>query len=203
MGLAIALVLLAVPGRTLAAGSQHACKASKTRSGTAVRVCAGATRRHGSHRRSKTKKHHAKHAAAKHKATSRVRHTASTPSNAATVANPVCEDATDPVAAGHGSFACDDGSEPACENGSEPTLSNNRLICPVESEADSSSAVCEDESAPVRAGDGSYSCDDGSEPLCQDGAMPTFSNNGSTLICKPLTPAEEAAEGAEAFESDG
>jgi hypothetical protein len=133
-----------------------------------------------------------------------VRHTASTPpSNVATVANPVCEDATDPVAAGHGSFTCDDGSEPACESGSEPTLSNNRLICPVVSEADSSSAVCEDESAPVRAGDGSYSCDDGSEPVCQDGAIPTFSKNGSTLICKPLTAAEEAAAGAETFESDG
>jgi hypothetical protein len=169
-----------------------------------VSVCAGATRRHRSHGRSKAKKHHAEHAASRHKATSRVRHTASTPpSNVASVADPVCEDATDPVAAGQGSFTCDDGSEPACEDGSEPTLSNNRLICPVEPEADSNSALCEDETAPLRAGNGSYSCDDGSEPLCQDGAIPTVSRSGSTLICKPLTAAEEAAAGAETFESDG
>jgi hypothetical protein len=44
-------------------------------------------------------------------------------------------------------------------------------------------ASCEDASAPVPAGDGSFSCRDGSEPACEDGSSPTLSRNGSTLVC--------------------
>jgi hypothetical protein len=58
------------------------------------------------------------------------------------------------------------------------------------------SAQCEDGSAPVRAGDGSFSCDDGSEPECESGATPTPSRNGKSLLCP--TPAESETVTSEA-----
>jgi hypothetical protein len=57
-------------------------------------------------------------------------------------------------------------------------------------------AQCEDGSAPVRAADGSFSCDDGSEPECEDGATPTASRNGNRLLCS--APAESEAGSSEA-----
>jgi hypothetical protein len=48
-------------------------------------------------------------------------------------------------------------------------------------------ATCEDSSAPVRAGDGSFSCDDESEPGCESGSAPTLSSDRSTLICNVAT----------------
>lgn len=57
-------------------------------------------------------------------------------------------------------------------------------------------AQCEDGSAPVRAGDGSFSCADGSEPECESGATPTPSRNGKSLLCP--TPAESEAVSSEA-----
>lgn len=44
-------------------------------------------------------------------------------------------------------------------------------------------AYCEDGSAPVRATDGSFSCDDGSQPECEGGSTPTPSINGTSLVC--------------------
>jgi hypothetical protein len=44
-------------------------------------------------------------------------------------------------------------------------------------------AYCEDGSVPVLVGNGSFSCDDGSEPACEDGATPTVSRNGRSLVC--------------------
>jgi hypothetical protein len=54
-------------------------------------------------------------------------------------------------------------------------------------------AYCEDGSAPVRAGNGSFSCDDGSEPECEDGATPTVSRNGRSLVCPPASEGEAGA----------
>ncbi len=62
-------------------------------------------------------------------------------------------------------------------------------------------AYCEDGSAPVRAGDGSFSCDDGSEPECEDGATPTVSPNGKDLLCPVST--EEASGSSEAQCEEG
>ena len=44
-------------------------------------------------------------------------------------------------------------------------------------------ATCKDGSAPVREEDGSFGCDDGSEPGCEDGSAPVLSSDGSTLLC--------------------
>lgn len=60
-------------------------------------------------------------------------------------------------------------------------------------------AACEDGSAPISAGDGSFSCGDGSEPECEDGSAPTRSADGNSLVCLP--PSEEEAE-AEAGEAE-
>jgi hypothetical protein len=57
-------------------------------------------------------------------------------------------------------------------------------------------AVCEDASAPVRGPSGGFSCADGSEPTCEDGATPTASHNGKSLIC--LLAAESEPSTAEA-----
>jgi hypothetical protein len=61
-------------------------------------------------------------------------------------------------------------------------------------------AYCEDGSAPLRAGDGSFSCDDGSEPECEDGATPTASRNGKSLVCLVTTEDEAGASEAECEE---
>jgi hypothetical protein len=58
-------------------------------------------------------------------------------------------------------------------------------------------ASCEDGSAPVAAGGGSFSCGDGSEPTCEDWATPTPAANGKSLIC-PST----IEEGPEAIEAE-
>ena len=44
-------------------------------------------------------------------------------------------------------------------------------------------AICEDGSGPVRAGDGSFSCEDGSEAACEIGVSPTSSSDGPTFVC--------------------
>ena len=46
-------------------------------------------------------------------------------------------------------------------------------------------AVCEDGSVPVRESDGFFSCDDESEPGCENGSTPMLSRNGLSLICGP------------------
>jgi hypothetical protein len=55
-------------------------------------------------------------------------------------------------------------------------------------------ASCEDASAPVAAPGGGFSCEDGSEPQCEDGATPTPSRNGKVLLC-PISGAGEATTG--------
>jgi hypothetical protein len=62
-------------------------------------------------------------------------------------------------------------------------------------------AVCEDGSAPARAKGGSFSCDDGSEPTCENGAIPTRSGNGKTLVC-PIIFEEETSSGETECEED-
>ena len=58
-------------------------------------------------------------------------------------------------------------------------------------------AACQDGRAPLVAGDGSFSCADGSEPVCADGASPHVS--ASRVIC----PAASAEDQEEAESSEG
>jgi len=61
-------------------------------------------------------------------------------------------------------------------------------------------AVCEDGSAPVNDGGGSFSCADESEPACGDGSAPELSSNGAALVC----PVKASAPGrSEAVCEDG
>jgi hypothetical protein len=55
-------------------------------------------------------------------------------------------------------------------------------------------ALCEDGSKPVRAGADSFTCEDGSEPSCEDNVAPTTSRNGRTLLC-PAPGESEASAG--------
>ncbi len=67
-----------------------------------------------------------------------------------------------------------------------PVLSSNgsTLVCAVKpSGAVLDEAACEDGSAPVREAGGSFSCDDESQPVCENGATPTPSSDGSSLVC--------------------
>lgn len=57
-------------------------------------------------------------------------------------------------------------------------------------------ATCEDETTPTRAADGSYACDDGSEPTCEDGSAPVRLSGTGQPMCR-LSPGQ-ASEGQEA-----
>jgi hypothetical protein len=57
-------------------------------------------------------------------------------------------------------------------------------------------AVCEDGNAPVLGAEGSFSCEDGSEPLCENGATPKRSSDGKSLVC--AVASEPEASGGEA-----
>jgi hypothetical protein len=62
-------------------------------------------------------------------------------------------------------------------------------------------AVCEDASTPVSEGEGSYSCADGSEPICTDGSEPAPASKGSGPVCP--TTAAPVVEFSEASCEDG
>ncbi|MCW3018721.1 MAG: hypothetical protein JWN10_1029 [Solirubrobacterales bacterium] len=51
-------------------------------------------------------------------------------------------------------------------------------------------ARCEGGQTPVRGSGGTFSCGDGSEPECEDGATPTPSHKGTRLVCPVSTEAE-------------
>jgi hypothetical protein len=62
-------------------------------------------------------------------------------------------------------------------------------------------ATCEDGSKPQSEGDGSFSCADGSGPVCSGGAEPVPTKNGANLLC-PAAPGT-GAEWSEAECEDG
>jgi hypothetical protein len=63
-------------------------------------------------------------------------------------------------------------------------------------------ARCEDGSLPVAAANGSFSCDDGSEPECENGAAPTRSSKDKKLLCPVSTHNEPGAGEAECEERE-
>lgn len=184
------VVLLALSPQAIAQARGASCPSSSSARSEPAHACAHAKRaskaahKGKTHGRSKTKGHH-KHAKKKGKGkTKAARKRAASAAGAMSPA--VCEDGSAPVDGGGGSFTCADESEPACSNGAVPELSKSgtTLVCPAEAgDSGSPEAVCEDGSAPVRAGDGSFSCDDESLPVCEDGSVPVPSSSGSTLVC--------------------
>jgi hypothetical protein len=186
--LAAALVLpLAAPGRAPAREPRHRCAAA-THAERSPRACAHDGRKHGERAHPQARRHHAKHAVARRrpKKRAKTKEIAHRPP-AVSQSQPSCEDGSAPVSPRSGSDVCRDGSEPTCEGGAEPVLAGGGsvLICPIapSSSPDPTPAICEDESAPMRLGDGSFSCEDESEPECEDGSAPLPSGDGSALIC--------------------
>ncbi len=62
-------------------------------------------------------------------------------------------------------------------------------------------ATCEDGSQPINDGESSFSCADGSEPVCASGAEPTPAKSGAKLLCP--APTASGAEWSEAECEDG
>jgi hypothetical protein len=61
-------------------------------------------------------------------------------------------------------------------------------------------AYCEGGGAPVQAEDGSFACEDGAEPQCENGAIPT--PRGKSLVC-PVIFSEESSSGEAECEEEG
>jgi hypothetical protein len=198
LSMATFAVLLVLSPQAIAQARSGACTSSTTaRFERGAHACTHAKRASRSarkgraHARSKVKGHHSKRAKkAKHKKKAK-----RAKPQAVSQTPAVCEDGSAPVNDG-GSFSCDDESEPTCSNGSTPVLSSasSTLVCVVKaSGSGQSEALCEDGSAPIRAGDGSFSCDDESMPVCEDGSTPTPSSSGSTLVCGPESSDDSGA----------
>jgi hypothetical protein len=62
-------------------------------------------------------------------------------------------------------------------------------------------ASCENGAPPVLSG-GSFSCEDGSEPQCVDGAAPKASRNGKLLLCPAAEEGEAGSGEAECEEEE-
>jgi hypothetical protein len=77
--------------------------------------------------------------------------------------------------------------------------SKQRSVAPVA--APPKPAVCEDGSRPVNEGEGSFACANGEEPICQNGAEPAPSKNGTKLLCP--TSAHSGSETTDAECEDG
>ena len=63
-------------------------------------------------------------------------------------------------------------------------------------------ARCESGEAPVRLANGTFSCSDGSEPECEDGATPTASRKAHSLVC-PVSGESESSSTATECEEEG
>jgi hypothetical protein len=59
-------------------------------------------------------------------------------------------------------------------------------------------ARCEGGQTPLRAADGTFSCSDGSEPECEDGATPTASRKGTSLVCPVSSEAQSESSSTDA-----
>jgi hypothetical protein len=164
--------------------SKVSCTHHASPVGSRSRECPRA-RRGGTGARAKAR--HAKHGGkGGHKKRRRKAKAHALPKAAPAQEAPVCEDGSTAAREGSRPYACDDGSEPTCE-GSVPRLSSSgaTVACVVQSGAPTGSEPsCEDGTAPVRARDGSLSCDDGSEPICEDGLPPALSGSPSTPVCE-------------------
>jgi hypothetical protein len=62
-------------------------------------------------------------------------------------------------------------------------------------------ALCEGGQTPVRAANGTFSCSDGSEPECENGATPKASRRGNSLVC-PVASEPESSSSTAACEAE-
>ena len=114
---------------------------------------------------------------------------------------PRCEDGTRATRAADGSLTCRDGSEASCPDGSSPASSRSGPACPVLAPSSAESPECdtgpnpectaawerpscEDGSAAHQTDAGYYTCDDGSEPSCEEDLNPTFNARGFVIACE-------------------
>jgi hypothetical protein len=63
-------------------------------------------------------------------------------------------------------------------------------------------ARCESGQTPVHGANGSFSCSDGSEPECEDGATPTASRKGNSLVCPVPSETESSSSAVECEEEE-
>ncbi len=96
----------------------------------------------------------------------------------------------------HGARACSQASHKNKTRHSRKHRGKHTLAnTPGEAAPAVEAASCEDGSAPVKEANSSFSCADGSEPECEDGANPTRSHNGKSLLCPVIAePESEAGE---------
>jgi hypothetical protein len=118
-----------------------------------------------------------------------------------------CEDGSEPVRKANGSRACADGSEASCEDGSDPRTGAGGILlchapaatsgagecedgtatpCPAggEGSAETTPAGCEDGSAALATGSGTYACRGDVGPSCLEGSSPSFSSDGLSFVCE-------------------
>jgi hypothetical protein len=156
-----------------------------------VRRATGRHARHEGGRRAKGR--HTRHEVRKAKRGKR--RAAKRPALSGRIGWAVCEDGTAPILAGDGSISCQDGSEPICESGAgaAPPSDGSALVCAgVFASGGAPPATCDDGTAPTLSGEASFSCQDGSEPICESGAGAVPSSDGSTLVCELAAPEEHA-----------
>jgi hypothetical protein len=95
----------------------------------------------------------------------------------------------------HGAHACVQSSHKASKRHTKKRRKQTLANVPGEAVPTVEPASCEDGSAPVQEANGSFSCADGSEPECEDGASPTRSHDGESLLCPVITePEAESGE---------
>lgn len=100
-----------------------------------------------------------------------------------------------PATAGHGARACAGPTRKAHRHAKvkrhqakHPSIKKKKAApLPASSPAPlgplPSPAACEDATRPARAGDGTFACGDGSEPVCANGLEPLASSNGAAPSC--------------------
>lgn len=200
--LAALAVLLCRPALSSAKTATGACSSGSVHAKQHVRACAGRTRSGRSH--GKAQGRHSVHRHPIHKK-KKATHHGSVQAPVAAAKPATCEDGSQPVSDGAGSFSCTNGAEPVCAGGVQPVPAKNgaKLLCPASTASGSewSEAECEDGSAPERSGDGSFACEDESQPSCPDGSRPTPSDDGSMLVC--LTHSTPSSPSSSSVEEEG
>jgi hypothetical protein len=175
--LAMLVAALVLPAGALARAAKPSSAAHKA---SCVSVSAHAKRR-GRGRAGGQAPGKSRHAGKRHHVKRSVKQTGSTAPAGASQVPARCEDASAPRLC---PAPVKESPESGCEDVSNSECSFG---------GSSTEALCEDSSSPVSASDGSISCDDKSEPACENGSTPMLSATSSTLLCEaPPTSASRS-----------